>query len=143
MSREPLHLRSSYRHWATIQTRWGDNDAYGHVNNTIHYQWFDTVVNAWLIDKGLLDIDHGNPIGLVAETGCRYALPLVFPQTVDIGLALDRLGGSSVTYLLGTFTSGSEQAAAQGHFTHVYVNRTSRRPMALPTAWREVISQLA
>jgi acyl-CoA thioester hydrolase len=143
MSRETLHPRAAYRHWHAIQTRWGDNDAYGHVNNTIHYQWFDTVVNAWLIDHGLLDIEHGNPIGLVVETGCRYALSLAYPQTVDVGLALERLGGSSVTYRLGVFVQSSEEPAAQGHFTHVYVDRYSRRPVPLPEAWREALGQLA
>lgn len=143
MSREPLHPRAAYRHWTTIQTRWADNDAYGHVNNTVHYQWFDTVVNAWLIEQGLLDIEQGNPIGLVVETGCRYALSLAFPQAVELGLAVERLGGSSVTYRLGVFAEGSEEPAAQGHFTHVYVDRDSRRPVPLPLAWREVLGQLA
>ncbi len=143
MSRDPLHPRASYRHWTTIQTRWADNDAYGHVNNTIHYQWFDTVVNAWLIEQGLLDIEHGNPIGLVVETGCRYAHSLAFPQSVELGLAVERLGGSSVTYRLGVFAKDIEEPAAQGHFTHVYVDCDSRRPVALPEAWREVLGKLA
>jgi acyl-CoA thioester hydrolase len=142
MSRDPLHPRASYKHWATIQTRWGDNDAYGHVNNTVHYQWFDTVVNAWLIERGLLDIEHGNPIGLVVETGCRYAQSLTYPQAVDAGLAIERLGGSSVTYRIGLFAAGSADPAAQGHFTHVYVDRDSRRPVALPEAWRGVLEAL-
>ena len=143
MSRDPLHARAAYRHWTTIQTRWADNDAYGHVNNTVHYQWFDTAVNAWLIEQGLLDLENGNPIGLVVETGCRYALSLAFPQAVELGLAVERLGGSSVTYRLGVFAEGSAEPAAQGHFTHVYVDRDSRRPVPLPQAWREVLSQLA
>jgi acyl-CoA thioester hydrolase len=142
MSRDPLHLRASYRHWHTIQTRWADNDVYGHVNNTIHYQWFDTVVNTWLIDNGLLDIERGNPIGLVVETGCRYALSLAFPQAVELGLALERLGGSSVTYRLGVFAQGSDEPAAQGHFTHVYVDRDTRRPVPLPESWRQTLSKL-
>jgi acyl-CoA thioester hydrolase len=142
MSRDPLHPRACYRHWTTIQTRWGDNDAYGHVNNTIHYQWFDTVVNAWLIEHGLLDIEHGNPIGLVVETGCRYALSLAYPEAIEVGLALERLGGSSVTYRLGVFAEGSDEPAAQGHFTHVYVDRESRRPVPLPQVWRESLGKL-
>ncbi len=143
MSREPLHPRTSYRHWQQIQTRWSDNDVYGHVNNTIHYQWFDTVVNAWLIAQGLIGGLPGEPIGLVVETGCRYARPLSFPETVEVGLALDRLGESSVTYRLGVFAKGCDEAAAQGHFTHVCVDPDSRRPMPLPSAWREAIGQLA
>jgi acyl-CoA thioester hydrolase len=128
--------RGAYRVWREIGTRWADNDAYGHINNTIHYAWFDTVVNGWLIEAGLLDIDAGDPIGLVVETGCRYAAPLTYPEPVEIGLAVERLGTSSVTYRLGIFAKGSDRAAAEGHFTHVYVDRESRRPAALPAGWR-------
>lgn len=142
MDRTPLAPRSAYRHWQAIQTRWADNDAYGHVNNTVHYQWFDTVVNAWLIDEGLLDVVAGDPIGLVVETGCRYASSLAYPETVDIGLAIIRLGGSSVTYQLGVFAAGADNAAAQGRFTHVYVDRASRRPVPLPQSWRERLAAL-
>ncbi len=143
MSRAPLRSRSAYRHWTPITTRWHDNDAYGHVNNTVYYGWFDTAVNAWLVGAGLLDIERGDPIGLVVETGCRYATPLAFPQPVEVGLALARLGGSSVTYHLGVFAQGAADAAAEGHFTHVYVGRESRRPAALPEAWRATMQTLA
>ena len=143
MSRAPLRPRVAYRHWTPITTRWHDNDAYGHVNNTVYYGWFDTAVNAWLVEAGLLDIVGGDPIGLVVETGCRYASPLAFPQAVEIGLALARLGGSSVTYHLGVFAQGAAEAAAEGHFTHVYVGREGRRPAALPEAWRERMRELA
>ena len=136
MSREPLKGRGAYPIWRQLDTRWADNDAYGHVNNVVHYQWFDTAVNAWLIEAGLLDIGNGDPIGLVVETGCRYAAPLSYPEPVEIGLGVERLGGSSVTYRLGVFARGAEDAAAEGHFTHVYVGRESRRPVALPEAWR-------
>ena len=142
MSRAERRGRQSYRQFTTITTRWGDNDVYGHVNNTIHYQWFDSAVNAVLIGAGLLDIHHGDPIGLVAETGCSYFAPLSFPGDIDVGIAIDRLGGSSVTYRLGIFAQGSEEPAAQGHFTHVYVDRESRRPVPLPDRWREVLSAL-
>jgi acyl-CoA thioester hydrolase len=136
LSRAPLRGRAAYRVWREIGTRWGDNDAYGHVNNVIHYAWFDTVVNGWLIEAGLLDVEQGNPIGLVVETGCRYAAPLAYPEPVEIGLAVERLGASSVIYRLGVFAKGAEAAAAEGHFTHVYVDRASRLPAALPAAWR-------
>ena len=136
MNRDPLRPRAAYRHWTRISTRWHDNDAYGHVNNTVYYGWFDTAVNAWLVEAGLLDIERGDPIGLVVETGCRYAAALAFPQPVEIGLALARLGSSSVTYHLGVFAEGAAEAAAEGHFTHVYVGRESRRPVPLPAAWR-------
>ena len=137
MSRGPLRGREAYRAWRIIDTRWSDNDAYGHVNNVVYYAWFDTAVNAWLIDQGLLDVATGDPIGLVVETGCRYAAPLTYPEPVEIGLAVERLGTSSVTYRLGVFAKDAAHAAAEGHFTHVYVARDSRRPVALPQSWRE------
>ena len=128
--------RAAYPVWREIQTRWADNDAYGHVNNTVHYAWFDTAVNGWLIEAGLLDIDESDPIGLVVETGCRYADSITYPEPVEIGLGVERLGNSSVTYRLGVFVKGADDAAAEGHFTHVYVGRESRRPAPLPEAWR-------
>jgi len=136
LTRAPLKGRGAYKVWREIATRWSDNDAYGHVNNVVHYSWFDTAVNAWLIENGLLDIAHGDPIGLVVETGCRYAGSLTYPEPVEIGLGVERLGGSSVTWRLGVFAKGADAAAAEGHFTHVYVGRESRRPVALPEAWR-------
>jgi acyl-CoA thioester hydrolase len=134
--------RGAYKVWREIGTRWADNDAYGHVNNTVYYAWFDTAVNAWLIEAGLLDVAAGDPIGLVVETGCRYAAPLAFPEPVEIGLAVERLGTSSVTYRLGVFARGEAEAAAEGHFTHVYVGRESREPVALPAAWREKLGTI-
>ena len=136
MSRSPLRGRGAYPVWRELTTRWADNDAYGHINNVVHYSWFDTAVNAWLIDNGLLDVEQGDPIGLVVETGCRYAGSLTYPEPVEIGLGVERLGGSSVTYRLGVFASGAAVAAAEGHFTHVYVGRESRRPVPLPEGWR-------
>lgn len=135
--------RSAYRHFTRISLRWADNDAYGHVNNTVHYAWFDTAVNEWLVGQGLLDIDQGDPIGLVVETGCRYFAPLAYPGAVDIGLAVERIGSSSVTYRLGVFAEGRDEAAAEGHFTHAYVGRANRRPVALPEAWRAKLETLA
>jgi acyl-CoA thioester hydrolase len=135
--------RASFRHFTRISTRWADNDAYGHVNNTVYYGWFDTVVNEWLVGQGLLDIDHGDPIGLVVETGCSYFAPLAFPGEVDVGLAVERFGTSSVTYRIGVFASGVQECAAQGHFTHVYVDRASRRPTPLPENWRMKLATLA
>ncbi|PXA86870.1 thioesterase [Nostoc sp. 3335mG] len=142
MSRDPLRPRSAYRYWTPITTRWHDNDVYGHVNNTVYYGWFDTAVNAWLVTAGLLDVEAGDPIGLVVETGCRYAAPLAFPQTIEVGLAVAKLGTSSVTYHLGIFAEGAPEAAAEGHFTHVYVGRDSRRPVPLPAAWRGQLERL-
>jgi acyl-CoA thioester hydrolase len=142
VSREPLKGRDAYRAWREVPTRWSDNDLYGHVNNTVYYSWFDTAVNAWLIEAGLLDLEVGDPIGLVVETGCRYARPLAYPEVVEVGLAVERLGTSSVLYRLGVFAKGEEQAAAEGFFVHVYVGRKSRRPVELPELWRDALSAL-
>lgn len=142
MSRAPLKGRDAYRVWREIGTRWADNDAYGHVNNVVHYAWFDTAVNAWLIEAGLLDVERGDPIGLVVETGCRYAKPLTYPEPVDVGLAIEHVGGSSVRYRLGIFRKGDEEAAAEGHFVHVYVGRDSRKPAPLPEVWRQKFETL-
>ena len=143
MSRQAPRGRESYRWFMTIASRWADNDAYGHVNNTVYYEWFDTAVNSWLVDAGLLDIEQGDPIGLVVETGCGYFAPLSFPGDVEVGIAVDRLGSSSVTYRIGVFSKGAAEPSAQGHFTHVYVGRRDRRPSALPEAWRAELEKLA
>ena len=142
MSRPIPRGRESYRWFMTIATRWADNDAYGHVNNTVYCQWFDTAVNAWLVGAGLLDIEKGDPIGLVVETGCVYFAPLSFPGDVEVGIAVGRLGSSSVTYRIGVFGAGLAEASAQGHFTHVYVGRESRRPTSLLDEWRAKLETL-
>jgi len=135
--------REGYCWFMAIATRWADNDAYGHVNNTVFYQWFDTAVNTWLVEVGLLDIERGDPIGLVVETGCSYFAPLSFPGAVDVGISIDRLGVSSVTYRIGVFLAGTTEPSAQGHFTHVYVSRDSRRSVPLPDSWRQKLETLA
>jgi len=122
--------RSQYRHFETITTRWADNDAYGHVNNVVYYSWFDTVVNRYLIGAGVLDIEHGATIGLVVETHCNYFASIAFPQNVEAGLRVARIGASSVRYEIGLFAEGAPLAAACGHFVHVYVDRETRRPVA-------------
>lgn len=143
MSREPLRPRAAYRHWTPISTRWHDNDLYGHVNNALYYTWVDTAVNSWLIEVGLLDLAGGDLIGLVVDSGCRYASSLGFPQKIEVGLCLGRLGTSSVVYDLGIFAVGAPEPAAQAHFTHVYVDRASRRPVPLPEHWRRLLATLA
>lgn len=134
--------RNSYRAFRDIPTRWMDNDAYGHVNNVVYYSWFDTAVNALLIEKGALDIHAGSTIGFVVETQCNYFAPLAFPQTVQAGIRVAHAGSSSVRYEIGLFAQGSEQAAAQGHFVHVYVDRQTQRPVPLPPALVAVIETL-
>lgn len=142
MSRSPLRERRSYRAWDDIRTRWLDNDIYGHVNNTAYYAWFDTVVNNWLIASGLLALDNRRLIGLVVQSSCRYASALSYPDTVEIGLAVELLGNSSVTYRLGAFRRGDEAASAEGFFTHAYVDEATRRPVALPENWRAMLASL-
>ena len=134
--------REAYRAFRTIGTRWMDNDAYGHVNNVVYYSWFDTVVNAHLIERGALDIHGGQVIGLVIETRCNYFAPVEFPQLVEGGLRVARIGASSVRYEVGLFRAGEPLTAAKGHFVHVYVDRATRRPAALPPRLREVLAAL-
>ncbi|MEN9780070.1 MAG: hypothetical protein RL014_1218 [Pseudomonadota bacterium] len=134
--------RSAYRAFRAITTRWMDNDAYGHVNNVVYYSWFDTAVNAHLIERGVLDIHHGRTIGLVIETQCNYFASLAFPQTIDAGLRVAKLGSSSVRYEVGLFAQGEPLTAAKGHFVHVYVDRDTRRPVPLPADLKTVLEQL-
>ena len=136
------HPRGAYRHFLPITTRWMDNDAYGHVNNVVYYAWFDTVVNEYLIRRGALDVVASPVVGLVVETRCSYFAELAFPQPVEAGLRVARLGRSSVRYDIGIFAGGAEHASAQGHFVHVYVDRTTRRPVELPAAMRSVLQEL-
>lgn len=135
--------RSAYKAFRPISTRWMDNDVYGHVNNVVYYSWFDTAVNAHLIEQGALDIHQGETIGLVIETQCNYFASLAFPQAVEAGIRVARLGNSSVRYEVGLFAEGEELAAAQGHFVHVYVDRQTRRPVTLPEKLRTVLETLA
>ena len=143
MSRKPPAGRADFKAWRKMTTRWADNDAYGHVNNTVYYEWFDSAVNAWMVEQGLLDIANGDPIALVVETRCTYAAPLEFPQTVEIGLAVTELGRSSIRYRIGIFAEGSEDAAAEGEFVHVVVDRASRRPVEIPSDWRSKLEAIS
>ena len=143
MNRKPPAGRADFKAWRKMTTRWADNDAYGHVNNTVYYEWFDSAVNAWMVEQGLLDIANGDPIALVVETRCTYAAPLEFPQTVEIGLAVAELGRSSIHYRIGIFAEGSEDAAAEGEFVHVVVDRASRRPVEIPSDWRSKLEAIS
>lgn len=134
--------RAHYAHLTAIDTRWMDNDAYGHVNNVVYYSYFDTAVTRWLIERGLLDITGSAAIGLVVETQCRYASPITFPDRVTAGLRVVHLGRSSVRYELALFRNDDESPAAAGHFVHVYVDRTSRLPVAIPDAVRHALETL-
>jgi acyl-CoA thioester hydrolase len=134
--------RGDFRIFRAIPTRWHDNDVYGHVNNVVYYGWFDTAVNAWLIENGFLDPTTSEIVGLVVETGCSYFESVAFPETVEAGIAVERLGTSSVTYRIGIFRQGSEQAAAQGRFTHVYVARASQKPVPIPAPLRAALTAI-
>ncbi len=118
-----------------------DNDVYGHVNNVVYYSWFDTAVNAHLIEKGALDFHSSDAIGLVVETGCNYFAPLTFPETVQVGIRVAKLGTSSVRYEVGIF-GASDLTAAKGHFVHVYVDIKTRRPVPLPVHLKSVLESL-
>ena len=126
-----------------VPTRWSDDDAYGHVNNAVHYHLFDTAVNGWLIEATGTDIRRLPAVGLVVETRCRYLAELRFPEAVTAGLALERLGTTSVVYRLGLFGATGAGPAAVGRFVHVYVDRESRRPTPVPDVIRHALSTLA
>lgn len=131
-------------HWFTpITTRWHDNDLYGHVNNVTYYAFFDSVANRFLIEEGGLDIHAGAEIGLVVNSGCNYFAPLAFPEPLQGGLRVNRLGNSSVEYGIAIFREGENRAAAQGHFVHVFVKRDSRKACAIPESVRAALAQLA
>ncbi len=142
MARPTPQARGDYPWHQAITTRWTDNDAYGHVNNAVHYSYFDSAVNAWLIARGALDIEQSGVIGLVVETGCVYFSPLTYPEVVTAGVRVAHVGTSSVRYEIGLFGEGQDVAAAQGHFVHVYVDRITRRPVALPEALRAALQPL-
>ncbi len=135
--------RAEYKHFLPIQTRWADNDIYGHVNNVAYYGFFDTIVNEYLVAAGVLDMHEGKTIGLVVETGCRYFAPIAFPDRLEGGLRVAHMGNSSVRYELAIFKEGGDEAVAEGHFVHVYVDRETRKPTSLPDAFRKALERLA
>ena len=142
MDRTTPDTRDAYGHYQQIPTRWMDNDVYGHVNNVVYYSYFDTVVNQYLIEQGVLDIGKSTVIGLVVETQCEYFASIAFPDVVHAGLRVAKLGTSSVRYEIGLFRNEERNAAAQGHFVHVYVDRTSRRSTPLPADFRAALEKL-
>ncbi len=139
MSRPAPASRSEFTTFEPIETRWADNDVYGHINNVTYYAYFDTAVNRCLAAAGLLDIKHGETIGLVVETGCQYHASAAFPDRLEAGVKVARIGNSSVRYEIAIFKEGEASAIAEGHFTHVYVDRDTRRPKALSQTWRETL----
>lgn len=137
----PRKSRADYVSFSTMTTRWRDNDAYGHMNNAVFYEYVDACVNDWLVREGGLTVPGGDLIGLVVETGCVFHASLGWPEPVTTGLAVERIGNSSVRYLVGLF-GAEDLAAAEAHFTHVYVDAQTRRPVALPQAFRDRLASL-
>lgn len=132
---------NQYPHHATVQTRWHDNDIYGHVNNVVYYSYFDSVVNRYLIEKGGLDIHNGEVVGFVVESGCKYLSPLVYPHAIQAGLRVGKLGNSSVRYELALFNAEGV-CCATGFFVHVFVNKSTNKPEAMPSSIRQALQPL-
>jgi acyl-CoA thioester hydrolase len=144
MSERPApSARDAFRVFRVIPTRWLDNDIYGHMNNAVHYTLFDTSVNCWLIENGLLDIHGGDRIGLVVETGCRYFAEMGYPDVITSGLKVAKLGTSSVRYEIGLFRNDETVAAAEGFFVHVYVDKKTRKPAPLEAPFRSVLEGIS
>ena len=134
--------RARYFHFAPLQTRWADNDIYGHVNNVTYYAYFDTVINCYLIEQGGLDISGGDVVGFAVETACRFLKPLAYPDALEAGLRVGHLGSSSVRYEVGIFRTDENEAAAAGHFVHVFVDRKTGRPTPLPPRIRRALERI-
>ena len=139
---QPQHLRDEYRHFQTITTRWHDNDVYGHVNNVIYYSFFDSAVNTYLIEEGGLDIHGGDVVGFVVSSSCDYFASIAFPERIEVGLRVAKLGNSSVQYELAIFKQDEAQACAAGRFVHVFVDRVSNRPTSIPELLRAALARL-
>jgi acyl-CoA thioester hydrolase len=135
--------RERFRHWLVIPTRWMDNDVYGHVNNVVYYAWFDTVINRYLIDAGGLDIHASPVVGFCVESGCTYRRSFAFPEPVEAGLLVAKLGRSSVRYEIGLFGPGEPTARAHGFFVHVFVDRRQNRSVEIPSAIREALTRIS
>ena len=141
MARPTPSRRGDYLFFRQLQTRWADNDVYGHMNNVVHYALFDTVIGDFLIGAGLLGLHTGgDTIGVVVETGCNYFAEMAYPDLVTAGVRIAHIGNSSVRYEIGLFRNEEETASAQGHFVHVYVDRTTRKPKALTQQWRQALA---
>lgn len=143
MPEQPKHLRRDYKHFQPITTRWHDNDIYGHVNNVVYYGFFDTAVNNYLIQQGGLDIQDGDIVGFVVSSACDYFASIAYPDLIEVGLRVAKLGNSSVQYELAIFRGGEQEASAAGRFVHVFVERASNRPTAIPGRLRAALEALS
>jgi len=142
MAEKLVETRKRYPHLLPVQTRWADNDLYGHVNNVTYYSYFDTVVNCYLIDEGGLDIQAAEVIGIAVETHCNFNDSVAYPESLEAGLRVGKLGNSSVRYEIGIFKKGTDEAAAQGHFVHVFVDRATNRPVPIPPPIRAALERI-
>ena len=139
---DSMPQRADYRHFQPITTRWHDNDAYGHVNNVTYYSYFDSAVNTYLIERGGLDIHTGQVVGFVVSSACDYFASIAFPEPIEVGLRVGKLGNSSVQYELAVFKAGETDACAAGRFVHVFVDRASNQPVPIPARLREAMERL-
>lgn len=142
MSTKVVGQRGDYKHFRLIPTRWMDNDFYGHINNVVYYAYFDTLLNRYLIDEGGFDFTKDTAIGVAVETMCRFHRPFAYPETIDAGLRIGKLGTSSVRYEIGLFGVGEADARAEGHFVHVFVDRTTQRPVPIPDPIRAALQRI-
>jgi acyl-CoA thioester hydrolase len=142
VSKPQVPTRGDYKVFYPITTRWSDNDIYGHVNNVAYYSYFDTAANRYLIEEGGLDISDGHIVGYVVNSGCEYHAPITYPEAIEAGVRVDRLGNSSVQYGIAIFKSGEDSAAAHGHFVHVFVDRDADRSVPIPSNLRAALERL-
>ena len=142
MSKPVVPTREHYKVFYTISTRWSDNAIYGHVNNVTYYSYFDTAANRYLIEEGGLDISDGSIVGYVVNSGCEYHAPITYPETIEAGVRVDRLGNSSVRYGIAIFRQGITEAAAHGHFVHVFVDRVADKSVPIPAKLRTALERL-
>ncbi|MBA6413121.1 acyl-CoA thioesterase [Parahaliea sp. F7430] len=138
---KPL-ARADYRCFCPLTTRWSDNDIYGHVNNVVYYSYFDSAVNRYLIERGGLDIHRGEVVGFVVSSDCEYFAPISYPETIEAGLRVEKLGHSSVRYGVGIFREGRDEAVAQGHFVHVFVERSTNKAVTMPEQLRAALEAI-
>jgi len=142
VSKPPIPSREDYKVFYPISTRWSDNDIYGHVNNVTYYSYFDTAANRYLIEQGGLDISDGRIVGYVVNSGCEYHSPITYPEGIEAGIRVDRMGNSSVQYGIAIFREGVAQAAAHGHFVHVFVERAANKSVPIPVGLRAALERL-
>lgn len=142
MSKPGIPTRTDYGVFYPVTTRWSDNDIYGHVNNVTYYSYFDTVANRYLIEEGGLDISDGTIVGYVVNSGCEYHAPITYPESIEAGVRVDRLGNSSVQYGIAIFRKGEDAACAHGHFVHVFVERAVNRSVPIPENLRAALEKI-